>query len=120
MTGRTLHLLLGSEHGNHVFRLRGTSDTCCRVDVVDGRVVDYRLPARFGRRDATRNLETRRVYDFSEECAFDSGQRFRFGAKRSIDDALSAAVGRRVADMIDAGLANGSQPAGLRGGGEAA
>ena len=104
VSGRTFNLFLGSEHGNHVFRIRGTPDRYCRVDVVAGRVVDYRLPARFGRRDATENLETRRVYDFSEECVFDSGQRFRFGAKYSIDDALSAAVGRRVSDMIDAGL----------------
>lgn len=104
VTGRIFNLLLSSEHGNHVFRERGAPERYCRVDVVDGRVVDYRLPARFGRRDATRNLETRRVYDFSEECVFDAGQRFRFGARRSIDDALSVAVGRRVADMLDAGL----------------
>ena len=104
VTGRTFNLLLGSEHGNHVFRERGAPERYCRVDVVDGRVVDYRPPARFGRRDATRNLKTRRVYDFSEECVFDAGKRFRFGAKRSIDDALAAALGRRVAEMIDAGL----------------
>lgn len=104
VAGRTFSLLLSSEHGNHVFRERGASDRCCRVDVVAGRVVDCRLPPRFGRRDTTRNLETRRVYDFSQECVFDSGQSFRFGAKGSIDDALSGAVGRRVADMIEAGL----------------
>ena len=104
VTGRTFGLLLGSEHGSHEFRERGAPDRCCRVDVVNGRVVDYRLPARFGRRAVMRGLETRRVYDFSEDCIFDSGQRFRLGAKRSIDDALSAAIGQRVADRIDAGL----------------
>lgn len=104
VTGRTVGLLLSSEHGNHVFRERGAPDRYCRVDVVNGRVVGYRPPARFGRRDATRNLKTRREYDFSQDCVLDSGQRFRLGAKRSIDDALSAAVGRRMADMIDAGL----------------
>ena len=87
VTGRTCALLLASEHGNHVFRTRDAAERYCRVDVVVGGVDDYTPPDRLGRRDAGRGLPTRRTYDSA-----------------MINDALSAALDRRLADMIEAGL----------------
>lgn len=95
VTGQILNLLLRDEDGKHVFRKRG-EDRDCRVDVVDGgQVDDFHPPDSLGRRAATKGLETRRVYDFSE---------VRFDRKGSIDDALSAAVERRLSDRIESEL----------------
>ena len=106
VTGQLLNLLLRAEDGKHVFR-KGERDRDCRVDVVDGgRVDDFLPPDSLGRRAATKGLETRRIYDFSEECVVDLNPRreFRFDGKGSIDGAMSAAVERRLSDRIESEL----------------
>ena len=102
VTGRIFHLLFRGEHGRHVFREKGVRDRDCRVDVVAGRDVDFQPPDRIGRRDATKGLETRRVYDFSDEYVVDQvlKKRIDFYRKGSIDDALSAALELRLSDRI--------------------
>ena len=102
-TGQLFNLLFGGEKGRHVFREKGVPDRDCRVDVVDGGDVDdFRPPDSIGRRAAAEGLGTRRVYDFCDERLVDLVlmKRFRFARKGSIDDALSAAVGRQLSERI--------------------
>ena len=103
VTGRFLHVLFRGEKGRHVFREKGVLDRDCRVDVVDGGDVDdFRPPDRIGRRVATEGLETRRVYDFSDECVVDPAfkERFPFDRSGSIDEALSDALERRLSGRL--------------------
>ena len=104
VTGQLLNLLLRDEGGKHVFRKKGVRNRNCRVDVVDGgEVDDFRPVASLGRRAATKHLKTRRVYDFSEQCVVDAALGKRFSFDR-IDEAMSAAVDRRLFDLIDSEL----------------
>ena len=107
VTGQLFNQLLRGEKGRHVFREKGVLDRDCRVDVVDGGEVDDFLPPfTFGRRAATKRLETRRIYDFSDECVFEPAlkKRFAFDRKGSIDDAVSDAVDWRLSVRIDSEL----------------
>lgn len=107
VTGQLFNLLLRGEKGKHEFREKGVPNRDCRVDVVDGgEVDDFRPPKSLGRRAATKGLETRRVYDFSWGYVDDPTVRkqFRLDGKGGIDNAMSAAIERWLADRIDSEL----------------